>query len=125
IGQKATRFVNETGNFMRATGRHLANKSIGYAHEGRKLAGAGFDRLSDTGIAESVRSALGRLGLRSSDSVGVACEGGCITLSGRCATDDVDVIVATTSSVYGVSSIRNDMDVSERYATGTEAQTSA
>src|SRR4051812_48284962 len=31
IGQKANRFLNETGAFMRATGRHVANKSRGYA----------------------------------------------------------------------------------------------
>src|SRR5205814_635207 len=74
IGQKATRLVNETGTLARATGRHLANKSRGYYYESRNAVGSGIDRLSDTGIAESVRSTLGRLGLRSSDSVGVACE---------------------------------------------------
>jgi gas vesicle protein len=32
IGQKATHALHETGDFMRATGRHLRNKSKGYSH---------------------------------------------------------------------------------------------
>ena len=38
IGQKATRLLHETGDFMRATGRHLANKSKGYYYETRSAA---------------------------------------------------------------------------------------
>src|SRR5439155_17215224 len=38
LGQKATRRLNETGDFMRATGRHLANKSKGYYYETRSAA---------------------------------------------------------------------------------------
>src|SRR5439155_978246 len=38
LGQKATRLLNETGDFMRATGRHLANKSKGYYYETRSAA---------------------------------------------------------------------------------------
>jgi hypothetical protein len=35
LAQKATRYLNETGDFMRATGRHLRNKTRGYYHESR------------------------------------------------------------------------------------------
>jgi len=38
IGQKASRAVRETGGFMRATGRHLANKGKGYYSQGRSAA---------------------------------------------------------------------------------------
>jgi len=38
IGQKTTRCLNETGDFMRATGRHLRNKSKGYFHESKSAA---------------------------------------------------------------------------------------
>jgi hypothetical protein len=38
IGQKTTRCLNETGDFMRATGRHLRNKTRGYYHETRSAA---------------------------------------------------------------------------------------
>jgi hypothetical protein len=122
IGQKATRFLNETGSFMRATGRHLSNKSKGYAHKGRRMAAAGVQSLSDSGVAESVRSALGKLGLRREESVGVNCEDGCVTLTGICVADDVDNILNATRNVYGVVSIRNDMNVSDRYPAGTQTQ---
>jgi gas vesicle protein len=35
IGQKLTRAMNEIGDFARATGRHLRNKSKGYYHDGK------------------------------------------------------------------------------------------
>jgi gas vesicle protein len=35
LAQKATRYTNETGRFMRATGRHLRNRAQGVYHEGR------------------------------------------------------------------------------------------
>jgi gas vesicle protein len=43
IGQKFTRTVNETGKFMRATGRHLANKGQGYYHQTRSAAEGAVD----------------------------------------------------------------------------------
>jgi gas vesicle protein len=43
IGQKLTRTVNETGKFMRATGRHLANKGRGYYYETRSAAEGAMD----------------------------------------------------------------------------------
>jgi hypothetical protein len=38
VGQKMTRCLNETGGFMRATGRHLGNKARGYYYEGKSAA---------------------------------------------------------------------------------------
>ena len=35
LAQKATRYMNETGDFMRATGRHLRNRARGAYYEGR------------------------------------------------------------------------------------------
>jgi len=43
IGQKLQRTVNETGQFMRATGRHLANKGQGYYYETRSAAEGAMD----------------------------------------------------------------------------------
>ncbi len=37
VTQKAGKFVRETGQMARATGRHLANKSRGYYHEASKM----------------------------------------------------------------------------------------
>jgi hypothetical protein len=121
IGQKGSRMLSETGRFMRATGRHLANKSKGYYYEGRKAVSGAGASLSDSSIAERVRSALGRLGLRSSSSVGVQCAGGCVTLTGRCVADDVDVIIATTRDAYGVESVTNNMEVGDRFDSPTSS----
>lgn len=52
LGQKFTRAIHEIGDFARATGRHLRNKSKGYYHEG----------------ASAVSSAAESVGLRSGDS---------------------------------------------------------
>jgi len=111
IGQKTNRLINETGTFMRATGRHVANKSKGYYHQSRKAVGNAGQSLSDSSIAESIRSSLGRLGLKSSSAVGVECAGGCVTLSGRCVPDDVDLIIVTARETYGVDDVVNNMEV--------------
>jgi hypothetical protein len=114
LAQKANRVLNETGDFARATGRHLRNKIKGYSHEARGMVSRGGNMLTDNSIAERVRSALGRLGTRGS-SIGVSCSGGCVTLTGRCVADDVDTIVSTTRSTYGVSQVNNNLEVGDLY----------
>jgi hypothetical protein len=125
IGQKTNRLLNETGRFMRATGRHVANKSKGYAHESRKAVGNAGRAVTDSSIAESIRSSLGRLGLKSSSAVGVECAGGCVTLTGRCVADDVDVIVNTTRSTYGVDNVVNNMEVGTSFGSPTSSMPSS
>ena len=51
LAQKATRAANETGRFMRATGRHLRNKSKGYYYETRSAAECAMSGL--TGVSQS------------------------------------------------------------------------
>jgi gas vesicle protein len=113
IMQKANRALNETGDFMRATGRHLRNKAVGYAHETRNMLPIGGGPESDETIDNRVRSELGRTGV--AGSVGVRCEGGCITLTGRCTADDVDRILSTVRGVRGVSTIENQLNIADRY----------
>jgi hypothetical protein len=121
IGQKTNRLLNETGRFMRATGRHVANKSKGYAHRSRQAVGGAASSLTDSSIAESIRSSLGRLGLKSSSAVGVQCTDGCVTLTGRCVADDVDVIVATTRNTYGVDNVVNNLEVGTSFDSPTSS----
>jgi gas vesicle protein len=61
LAQKATRYMNETGQFMRATGRHLRNRAQGAYHEGRSavenMTGAGGDSQQQPAqSADSTRS---------------------------------------------------------------------
>ena len=122
IGQKTHRLLNETGRFMRATGRHVANKSRGYYYESRKGLTSAGQTLSDSTLAERVRAGLGHLGLRSTSSVGVQCLDGCVTLTGRCIPDDVDAVIASARDTQGVHNVINHMEVSDRFgspASGT------
>ena len=53
IAQKATRYMNETGDFMRATGRHLRNRARGVYYETRStvaenMSAAGMQPTSST-----------------------------------------------------------------------------
>jgi hypothetical protein len=118
IGQKITRCLNETGQFMNATGRHLRNKARGYAHEAGSLAQSAIG--SDSAIAERVRAALGHLGVTGS-SIGVRCSEGRVCLTGRCAADDVDRVLSTTRGVSGVRGIDNNMEVGDMYSSTPNA----
>ena len=55
LSQKATRYLNETGDFMRATGRHLRNKTRGYYHEGRSAVQSmtGAEQQQSASVSES------------------------------------------------------------------------
>jgi gas vesicle protein len=46
LAQKATRALNETGDFMRATGRHLRNRAKGVYYETRSAAEETFQNIS-------------------------------------------------------------------------------
>jgi gas vesicle protein len=119
IGQKATRVLNETGSFMRATGRHMANKSKGYYYEGRKAVGGAGQAISDSAIAERVRSAIGRVGVRGSSSVAVQSLGGVVTLTGRCVADDLDQVILVTRETFGVNDVINQMQIGDRFENPT------
>ncbi|MEO6435808.1 MAG: hypothetical protein ABIP55_08605 [Tepidisphaeraceae bacterium] len=54
IGQKTSRALSETGQFMRATGRHLRNKTKGYYHNTRAVA---EDWMGHSGSVEPESSA--------------------------------------------------------------------
>ena len=58
LAQKATRYMNEIGRFMRATGRHLRNRAQGAYHEGRSavenMAGAADDQSATRSCPESI-----------------------------------------------------------------------
>jgi hypothetical protein len=57
IGQKATRALNETGDFMRATGRHLRNKTKGYYYETRSAAECAMENMTGSQPAEGQQDA--------------------------------------------------------------------
>jgi hypothetical protein len=122
IGQKATRLVNETGDFFWATGRHLRNKSRGYAHDAGEYVSDAASSISDSSLVESVRSTLGRLGEVASQIRVDAMEGR-IHLSGQCVTDVMHRILDAVRSTPGVRGIDNSLEVTDMYPnqSGTSA----
>jgi gas vesicle protein len=52
IGQKAVHFLNEIGDFARATGRHLRNKTRGYYHETASAVSSAADYVRPSRAAE-------------------------------------------------------------------------
>ncbi|HEV2296484.1 MAG TPA: BON domain-containing protein [Tepidisphaeraceae bacterium] len=109
VRDKATRFLNDTGDFFRRTGRHLANRSRGIAHETRSMFQPA-DEASDRTVAERVRARLGHLQRPNAD-VNVAVMDGRVTITGRCTPDDVDAVLSTVQSTPGVVSIVNLLTV--------------
>jgi hypothetical protein len=107
LGQKMTRCLNETGDFFRRTGRHLANRSRGMAHDTRAM----FERedVTDRQLAERIRSRIGHLQQQS--TVNVAALDGRVTITGRCMPADVDALLSMIQGTPGVSSIVNLLDV--------------
>lgn len=106
---KATRCLNETGDFFRRTGRHVANRSRGAAHDTRAMLRPA-DEATDRTIAERIRARLGHL-QQPSANVNVVVIDGCATITGRCTPDDVDALLSTVQSTPGVASIVNLLTV--------------
>ena len=95
LGQKANRFLNETGRFMRATGRHLANKSKGYYYETASAAQQAAQSVSSyaggsqqsSGDVSSAHNTLPRSGGEvsyrvESTSTGASCPPGTLSTGG-------------------------------------------
>ena len=107
---KATRCLNETGDFARRTGRHLANRSRGVAHDTQSMFQRGGEPADDRTVTERIRARIGHLQQSAAD-VNVAVIDGRATLTGRCSTDDVEALIATVQGTPGVASIVNLLTV--------------
>jgi hypothetical protein len=109
---KTRHCLNETGDFFRRTGRHLANRSRGMAHETQSMFQRGGEPADDRTIAERIRARLGHLQQPNAD-VNVAVVDGRATLTGRCAPDDVETLISTVQGTPGVASIVNLLTVQD------------
>jgi len=114
IGQKANRVVNETGQFMYATGRHLRNRSKGVYHDASGYVSDAAESITDSQLAERVRATIGRLGDVASE-IRIAASEGRIQLTGKCVTDVMHQILDAVRGTPGVRGIDNSLDVSDMY----------
>jgi hypothetical protein len=112
---KTFKWLREVGDMSRKTGRHLANKSKGYAHEtmstargmaGGVLGAEGYGR----SIADRIRSRISTLGR--GRNVNVDCDDcGRVTLAGDCTPEEITILVTEVQAIPGVDSIDNRINV--------------
>jgi len=110
LRDKTTRFLNETGDFFRRTGRHVANRSRGMAYETQSMFQRGGEPADDRTVAERIRARLGHL-QQSNVDVNVSVIDGRATLTGTCSPHDVESLISTVQSTPGVASIVNLLTV--------------
>ena len=112
VGQKLTGFLNDTGRFCRRTGRDLANRARGTAHEARNL--VPFGREEDTDgerLLARVRSQIGRVLTYPTQVQLMADANGAVTMYGRVPASEMDALLSSVRDVPGVSQIVNRLEV--------------
>jgi hypothetical protein len=110
LRDKTLRYTNETGEFFRKAGRHLANNLRGTYHEGKRAvtSGGGGASVDDRTLQERIRSSLGRVSNRVG-GMNVQCSAGRVTLVGVAPADDMDAILTAVLGVRGVHSVDNQL----------------
>jgi len=126
IRDKTTSAAHRSARYARSTGRHIANKATGLAHEAGSYAssavsavkgavGAGTnERVDDMTLAERARAAIGRL----SNTGNVSCrvEGGRAILTGNIPASGVERVVAVVGGLTGINGVDNRLDVRDSIA---------
>jgi uncharacterized membrane protein len=111
IRDKAVRAGDAAGDAIGTTSRDLRNRAAGAAALARALVHGG--EVPDGVLAERVRSKLGRV-VSHPGSIEVAAQAGVVTLSGPVLAREEDDLVSCVSSVRGVRSVVNRLDVHEQ-----------
>lgn len=119
VRDKTVRAANETGTFLRTTGRRLSNRGHGLVHEATDRVTGRHSPASDRQLAARVSAELGHL--QTGRSVTVDAEHGTVYLRGTVSPDDAPRLVSAASSVRGVSNVVNFLTVTDNIATGGAA----
>jgi hypothetical protein len=106
IRDKAMRYSNDTGEYMRRTGRHLRNKAQGVAAEARNMVQS--DHATDNQIRERIRAHLGRI-VSTPGTIEVAVHDGHVCLTGTLPPSEHDALVNGVLSVRGVKDVENQL----------------
>jgi gas vesicle protein len=114
LRDKATSMATRSAHYARSTGRHIANKATGLAHEAtsavKGMVGAGdAAAVDDQTLAESARSAIGRL--QNTSGVVCRCENGRVILTGSVPASGVETLVSTVRGLRGVSGVDNRLQI--------------
>jgi len=116
IRDKAGRYTRETAQYAQSTGRYIAGKARGMAHEvsdaAKNVASKVTGGPAKTGeaLAEMVRTEIGSLGA-DFKGVGFAADGNRIIVTGNLPGSRVDQLLAKIRGVAGVEGIDNQLNV--------------
>jgi uncharacterized membrane protein len=108
VRDKVTRFMHKTATAIDVTSRDLKNRAIGLASQTKSLFAK--EDTSDEVLSERVRSELGFL-VSHPSSIAVTAEDGKVKLSGPIVESEVDGLLKRVSSIRGVKSVENRLDV--------------
>ncbi len=103
--------VEDLGEDLAATSRHVQNRAHGVAAEARSR--FSVEDVDDSVLEARVRSAIGRA-ISNPGAVEVRAEYGRVTLSGPVLAEEVDELLATVRSVRGVTEVENRLDVHDQ-----------
>jgi gas vesicle protein len=111
--------ARRSADYAERTGRHLANRASGMAHDaGSYASGAyssaksamgmgGGQQVDDTTLADRVRSTIGRMD--NASGVMCRCENGRVILTGNIPASGVESLVSAVRGIGGVSGVDNQL----------------
>jgi len=104
---------HDVDRYARKTGKRAADHLRGMAAEARAGAGLGAHPPGDRQLEERVRAALGRA-VSNPGAVDVGAADGQVCLSGKILASEHERLIAEVSSVAGVESVEDRLEVYER-----------
>ena len=116
LRDKTTSMATRGAHYAASTGRHIANRATGLAHEATSavkgmVGGGDGAEVDDQTLAERVRSTIGRL--QNTSGVVCRCENGRVILTGSVPASGVETLVTTVRGLRGVSGVDNRLQVTE------------
>ena len=125
VGQKMTRFLNDTGRTFRSTGRHVWNRMHGVAHgvtsQARsRLPGSAPGPVDGEQLLRRIWAEVGHVLTYPSQVQIMTSAGGAVTLYGRVPAAEEDRLLATVHAVPGVTQIINRLQAADAGGSGAQ-----
>ncbi|HWE94427.1 MAG TPA: YtxH domain-containing protein [Tepidisphaeraceae bacterium] len=128
VSEKVGHFTRSTGQSMRATGQHLANRVRGTAYKASRkaqnLTGMSGPVSSDQ-LVSRIRSEMGHIISNPSQVQLMADTQGSVTVMGTCPADESEKLLVAIRAVPGVTDVINLMDSSGQSAQASGRQTAS
>jgi hypothetical protein len=103
LRNKSMHWLHETGDFFRATGRHVTGRMRGQVAEARGYFRS-YQPVSDETLCARVRSSLGHA-VPNAGAIEIMARDGHVMLRGDCTADEINALRNAVLEVRGVSSV--------------------